>query len=266
MKVVWAPHVDYLRVVGRTAAEVDFIRNGHRWWRPGWYAQEKQHAQGHTMTIADAEAAARSWPQPWAASYHVTRVDLACDVVLPPGHRFTMDHRLLFTSRGRRKTEERGHEVVTLYVGSRESPVLLRIYAKSESSKVTERDRSTWKANGWNGRDTVWRVEYELHTKALPHTLALPGDVPTLWADCLARIRMCETPPRLCTQQNKARTHPWWLALGTARRYTRRRTELTKGLMEPRVAQLVAALDRLLVRGGHGTVELFLRRLAKLKS
>lgn len=174
-----------------------------------------------------------------------------------------MDHRLLFTGRGKRKSYEEQHQARSLYFGGRESPLMLRIYLKSESNNLTERDTNRWRENGWNGRDDVWRIEYEIHTKAIPKNTVIPGDVGVLWADCLARIRMCETPPRLHCEQNKCPTHPWWLSLGRAERRGRilSRVVLPPGRGELQAA--LAALDRLAARSGPGLLEAMMVRLQR---
>ena len=174
-----------------------------------------------------------------------------------------MDHRLLFTGRGRRTSIEQHHEARTLYLGGRESPLMLRIYLKSEAKNLTERDTNRWRENGWNGRDNVWRIEYELHTKAIPQGVELPRDIAPLWADCLARIRMCESPPRMHCEQNKCPTHPWWLSLGRAERRGRvlSRVVLPPGRGELQAA--MAALDRLAAKGGPGLLEAMMVRLQR---
>lgn len=215
-------------------------------------------------TIADAEAAARSWPQPWADAFHLTRVDVACDVTFVPTKGepsgFTEAHRELFTSRGTTQSIHKNNEMRTLYIGSRQSPVMLRIYLKSEH--CNERDRERWREHGWSGRTQVWRIEYEFHKRAIPQDITLPDDVGRMWSDGLARIRMCAVPPRTYCEQNKAPTHPWWKALGHPVRVTRRACDLAKP-DEATVKTLEAALDRLCVRGGAGVVPVLLRRLLR---
>jgi len=266
MRVVWAPHVDYVRVcTNAEPGECLFQERGTRWWRPGWWARRdvfEREGVTRVRCVADAEAAARSWPQAWALdSSHLTRVDIACDVT---GIAFTPEMRCLFTCRGSRNMIERGGELRTLYIGSRESPVMLRIYLKSVAKNLDERTREHWRANGWNGRSPVWRIEYELHSRALPKNTTLPRDVPALWADCLARIRMCSADPRTASKSNQRRvpTHPWWTALGQAERLTRRGGRPTAPLPAGDLARLEAALDRLAVSAG---VDYLPRLMARLK-
>jgi len=267
LRVVWQPHVDYVRAVGPgDPTEYGFVARAHRWWRPGWWAKaETDERTGKLRTVADAEAAARTWPQPFAAQMHLTRVDIACDIVLPHNQQFTMEHRIMFTGRGRRRTEEKKHDLRTMYIGGRESPVLLRIYDKTESNNLTERDRQHWRQNGWNGSSKVWRLEYEFHTKALPQNLELPRDTLALWSDGLARIRMCDVPPRTCCEQNKAPTNALWLSLGTAEKLTRRRCDLAVTTPEETVRRALDALDRIAVRGGVDMLERLVTRLRKMQ-
>lgn len=267
MRVVWPPHCDYIRVVTNAEpAECLFTERAGRWWRPGWWARREVFTREGTdrvRTVADAEAAARSWPQSWAlASSHMSRVDIACDVT---GIAFTPEMRCLFTCRGSLSLIERKGEMRTMYIGSRESPVMLRVYLKSEAPNLDERTRATWRAHGWNGRAPVWRVEYEFHTKALPRGTTLPRDVGLLWADGLARIRMCATDPRAASKSHRSRvpTHPWWLALGTAQRLTRRGGRPTAPLADAELARLDAALDRLAVAAGSVYLPRLMARLKR---
>ena len=142
---------------------------------------------------------------------------------------------------------------------------MLRIYLKSAANNIDERTRSTWRANGWNGRSPVWRIEYELHTKALPRGTSLPRDVPELWADCLARIRMCVQDPRTASRSNQRRvaTHPWWLGLGQAVRLTRRGGRKTAPMPDTELARMEAALDRLAVAAGADYLPRLMARLKR---
>ena len=267
---VWPPHIDYLRA---TAAghpqEHGFVPHGKRWWRPGWWAQVKtmnEKGGDRECTNADAEAAARSWPQPWTRDvFKLTRVDVACDIVLPHDQKFTVEDRVFFTGRGRRRIEEEKHGLQTLYIGGRKSPLILRIYCKSKDGMHTERDSAMWHANGWNGKSDVWRLEYEFHTRAIPKDLVLPRDTGMLWADALARIRMCAVPPRQYSQQNKAPTHPRWISLGRPSRRTRVKGELAPDLVELKTRQVVEALEKLTVRAGVALLPMMIARLSKLQ-
>lgn len=274
MRVVWPPHVDYLRCTGQgSAADAGFLLRQEpgkaaRWWRPGWWAVEQPTATCGTRYVADAEQAARVWPQAWSSECHLTRVDIACDVTFPGRTRgepagFTSAHRELFTGRGAKQVIEKRHELRTMYIGGRESPVMLRIYLKSR--RCNERDKMRWLEHGWNGRDEVWRIEYEFHRKALAGLadLHLPRDVPNLWADGLARIRMCAVPPRSYAEQCRAPTHPWWCALGSPRKLTRRAVDMTGAPNEPTMRELENALDRLMVRGGIASLPRLLSRLTR---
>lgn len=243
-----------------------FVERDGRWWRPGWWARRDAYVrEGVTRvrTVADAEHAARSWPQGWAdESAHLTRVDIACDVT---GIAFTPEMRCLFTCRGTRSMIEKRGDLRTLYIGSRESPVLLRIYLKSSAPNLEERTRSTWRQNGWDGRSPVWRIEYELHTRALPANTTLPRDVPVLWADCLARIRMCVSDPRAASASNRRRvpTHPWWVALGRPERLSRRGGRPVAPLADAELARLDRALDRLAVAAGPDYLARLMSRLRR---
>lgn len=150
----------------------------------------------------------------------------------------------------------------TMYIGSRESPVLLRIYLKSKSKNLKERERQTWQSNGWDGRSDVWRIEYEMHTKAIPRGTELPRDTSLLWGDCIRRIRMCECPPRQYSQQNKAPTHPWWKALGAPARVTRARSRVRRDDREG-LDDILRDLDALSARAGVMVMPLMLQHLHK---
>lgn len=200
---------------------------------------------------------------------HITRVDVCCDISIAshngePQH-FKQEHRHLFTYRGSGNDVIKRHEVATLYINSRESPVTLRIYKKSEL--CTAEDKAVWSKNGWKGED-VWRVEYEYHSKpsrkVIEDDFACPEDIGTLWSDGLARVRMCSVPPRTCSQQNKAPTHPWWSALGNAKRLTRRRGELTAVGISER-ARAMASLARLVDRVGHEMLPAFAGYVARMR-
>ena len=270
LRVVWPPHCDYLRAVADVRAEdAGFLQRKEpgkatRWWRPGWWAVEQPTATDAIRTVADAEHMARSWPQPWADAFHLTRVDVACDVVIPrvagQPSGFTIAHKDLFTGRGAKQVIEKKHALRTMYIGGRESPVMLRIYLKS--AKCTERDKNRWLENGWNGRDDVWRIEYEFHRKALP-ALSLPRDVMKLWCDGLARIRMCAVPPRSYAEQNRAPTHPWWQSLGQPRKLTRRAVDMAGPPSEATQVELLRALDRLAARGGGCFLAKMMERLER---
>lgn len=257
VRVLRRPSCDYLRVAGQVSpGECGFVKDErfpshmNRWWRPGWCGHLKALRNGVHTFIAWADRNARQWPQPWGERLHITRVDVCCDISISTHNRipqhFKQEHRHLFTYRGSGNDVFKKHEVATLYVNSRESPVTLRIYKKSEHCDSA--DKALWSANGWGGED-VWRVEYEYHNKVsrpvLPDNFSCPRDVAVLWADALARVRMCSVPPRSCSQQNKAPTHPWWVALGSAARLTRKRGELTATPQTER-ARLMASLARLL--------------------
>lgn len=286
LRVVWPPHCDYLRVSGPgiAASDAGFVPSQGRWWRPGWTAKEEARSEaqgGGIRTNADAEKHTFFWPQGWGDGpfpnvghgFHVTRVDVACDVVFvddagrnyrpgaAPG--FTLEHRLLFTGRGRRKTEETKHECTYLRLGSQESPVTLKIYRKTSAKNLDDRTREMWRRHGWNGQSDVWRIEYTFGAKALPRDVHIPRDVDALWADGLARIRMCAVPPRTCSQQNKAPTHPWWVALGRPRRLSRTRSDLPVVASEMTVRRAVEALDRLCVRSGVEVLPALLLRLQR---
>jgi hypothetical protein len=144
--------------------------------------------------------------------------------------------------------------------------VSLRIYLKS--ALCDDRDKRVWSANGWRGED-VWRVEFEYHHKrsrpVLPANFECPRDVDVLWSDALARIRMCECPPRTYSQQNKAPTHPWWTALGKAKRLTRRRGDLHLTPASEAERNL-ASLKRLVDRSGVDMLEVYVRHIIRSAS
>lgn len=255
LRIVWPPHVDYLRVVGDGApGDFGFQPRERRWWRPGWNAVERTGYHGRVQTWADAEPGSRWWPQAHALDMHPTRVDVACDVT---GGRdrhgrycsvtFNAACRTLFAGRGARTMVEKRGELCTLYLGSRVSPLMLRIYNKS-AGPHTDADCEVWRRHGWDGRTPVWRIEYEFHTRALAAwpDLQLPRDVGLLWADGLARIRMCDQPPTRYAEQNKAPTHPWWRALGDARRATRCRARGDVAEDEVKTTELMRRFGRLL--------------------
>lgn len=272
VRVVWQPHLDYLRCVVHTSAaegrwQVREDEGGRvTLWRPGWRAVERKLRSGQSVFLCDAERGARVWPQPWAETGHITRLDIACDVT---GVRFVAEDRMLFTCRGRRRLEERGHVAETIYLGSRESPLMLRIYNKTKH--CTPSDREVWRRNGWNGRDAVWRIEYEFHRKAIPEGIELPAAVPALWADALARIRMCTVVPTKCAEQNKAPTHELWLQLGAERTSAgRRAVRLTRRASPPprtdmTAKQAVDELSRLAERAGVGLYGVLVAHLRKLQ-
>lgn len=279
LRVVWPPHCDYLRCTtpGAVAEASGFIKRqdpgkGMRWWMPGWWAKEEPTGKGDGMrTNADAEAVARTWPQAWASAFHVTRVDIACDVVFKKGgpdtagmpRGFEFEHKDLFTGRGAKQTIEKMHRLKTLYLGGRESPVMLRIYMKFPGPKCTERDKSRWLEHGWNGRDEVWRIEYQFNRKAIPENLELPRDVGALWADGLARIRMCAVNPRTYSEQRHAPTHPLWRSLGQPRKLTRRALDLAGCPDEPTQAAVLRALDKLGIRAGVAFLPEMVARLQR---
>jgi len=274
IRVVWPPHCDYLRAVGDLRAEAaGFLQRKEpgkatRWWRPGWWAVEQPTAADSIRTVADAEHVARFWPQGWADEFHLTRIDVACDVVIPRrrGHPsgFTFAHKDLFTGRGAKQVIEKKHELRTMYIGGRESPLMLRIYMKSE--RCNERDKQRWLEHGWNGRDDVWRIEYEFHRKAIPDGVRVPQDVNALWADGLARIRMCAVPPRTYAEQNRAPSHEWWDALGAPRKLTRRAVDMAGPPSEAKAEELLRALDKLAARGGGCFVARMMERLERSAS
>lgn len=209
------------------------------------------------------------WPQPWGEQMHITRVDVCCDLSITTHNgmpqKFTQEHRALFTYRGSGNDVFKRHECETLYINSRESPVTLRIYKKSEL--CDRHDKAVWSANGWKGED-VWRVEYEYHNRpnrpVLEDGFTCPGGIPSLWSDGLARVRMCSVPPRTCSQQNKAPTHPWWLALGTAARHTRRRGELTAVAKTAR-ERAVASLKRLVDKNDPELLAVFAAHIGRMQ-
>ena len=272
LRVVWPPHVDYLRAVATVTAEAaGFVPRQDpgralRFWRPFWWAVEQPTGIGDgRRTVADAEVGGRTWPQPWAGDFHMTRVDIACDICIRPMKGqpmgFTTAHRELFTGRGAKQIFEKRHELRTMYIGGRESPVMLRIYKKTE--RCSERDKMRWLEHGWNGRDDVWRIEFEFHRKALPEGLELPRDVGALWADGLARIRMCAVNPRTFCEQNRAPTHPWWAALGQPAKLTRRAVDMAGPPREQTRAEILRALDKLAVRGGVALLDAMVSRLQR---
>lgn len=279
IRVVWPPHVDYLRAVGPGTPDVyGFARHpqqSHRWWRWGWWAQTMETEHG-VITCADAEAGSRTWPQPFSENMHLTRVDIACDITGGRSQdgrfevvKFLDTHRLMFAGRGRRTMEEVKGEARTIYIGSRTSPLMLRIYLKTAAKNLQERDRQVWLENGWDGRSEVWRIEYEFKRRAIsPFESAagfeLPAAMPAMWADALARIRMCAADPKSYCEQNKAPTHAWWKALGSPCRKTRpRRRDLTEASAE-RPERFLRDLDRLASRAGVPLLPLLVARLKRI--
>lgn len=253
------PRIDYLAVAGRaTAEECGFVpaltqRGRPSFWRPGWWAKEGK-VRGYTTLMAKADRGWMRWPVPWGDSLHPTRVDVCCDI---EGFTFTDGDRKLFTFRNpRSSTHYHGEDAETLYIGSLSShtTMLLRIYKKS--SKCTDQDRWGWALNGWSGGD-VWRIEYELHDRALGENLHVPECAMSLWSDGLARYRMCTTNPRTFIQQNMAPTHELWRQLGDPRKLTRRRAPLPPH----RDDAITRAFERLVARTPQGQLHDLLRRL-----
>ena len=275
VRVVRPPSCVYLKVCGAVSPQsVGFVPDarfpgGDRWWRPGWCGFLKLMGRSGVYNFeAWADKGKHVWPQPWGEHMHVTRVDVCCDIVLMSGNRkdtlqFTEHHRQFFTGRGSDRVYRRKHELRTMYINSRESPVSLRIYLKT--AKCDDRDKRIWSSHGWCGED-VWRVEYEFHHKrsrpVLPDSFECPRDIGVLWADALARVRMCEVPPRTCSQQNKAPTHPWWLALGRAKRLTRRRGELHV-TPASEAERNMASLKRLVDRSGVDMLDAYIRHIMR---
>lgn len=269
VRVVQPPRPDYLRVVGHGEPEdFGFTKRDNRYWRPGWWMVRRERDGRPPMLIADAaDKHAMTWPQPWGVEhFHVTRVDVCCDLT---GVTFREDHAVLFTHRGERTLHYNKHKLATVEIGRRKSPLMLRIYLKSKH--CTEDDRHRWARHGWDGSD-VWRIEYELHTRALPRDkrrqtlVALPEQVPVLWNDALARIRMCEQPPRGLSQQNKAKTAALWRALAIGQgvhgpvRMTRMQGDLPLPPIVDREA-VMASLHRLETRAGVAMLPMMIRKL-----
>jgi len=156
--------------------------------------------------------------------HRVTRCDVASDHL--PAERWTPESYRFFSSRARQKGFEAGvpktfapdtpqasavfgPRSFTLYLGKRGGEgAMLRVYLKTAQLAATAPKGSTspwfwhpitrlWKRAGWNGKDDVWRAEFEVPARML-HQLdggcarmssiqAL--DVHRLWAHCTQVMR-----------------------------------------------------------------------------
>lgn len=273
IRVVAGPRVDWLAVAGAVlGTEAGFVetvtpRGRPILWRPGvggagWWAKEyKRH--GRIILCAHTEKGGYVWPQDWIDEHgqvvtvmKPTRVDICCDI---EGFTFLQEHRSLFTMRTPHSSNHyHGVELETLNIGGDSAHVNMKLRIYNKTRECDERDRQQWAKNGWTGGD-VWRVEYQINERALPRELELPRDVDRMWADALARYRMCAVDPRTYSQQNKAPTHDVWTALGSARKLTRRRSAMPPPRDE---ARHLRSLERLMEAAGP---RLLPRLLAKLK-
>lgn len=269
--------VDYLSVLVEGPPEA----HGFRLVRSAMYNDGEWSAfaktvQGRQVTLAwlsgEACAKVNGHMSRWTVPVKITRIDVTRDVVGLP-----VNPALPYLFAGTRKKHKgwREHEErcgvcgscmrkrstqceqpvlrSTVYVGSTEAPMLLRIYTKWNPGEWLQ---NVWTYYGWNGcTEDVTRIEYQCRTRQAARaqwdgTLQdWQPAVHRLWDDALARYKLCSALPSLYRQANEAPMHPAWRAL--AHGDGPRRLQVPAPPRQPPDGQSVArAMERFALAGG----------------
>ena len=220
-RAVSATHIDTLGACGYTAkrgANWTPVK-GNMWKAGGWHCIKWNERTGLFTANAGSDVC---WTEQICADTlaegldsepELTRIDLCRDVVGLP-----VEAALILYFTGHRNDRARFEQNATgntVYIGSRESSLLLRIYEKWHPQKSKrpplERLVREWTAHGWTEREPVTRIEYECKRRMVERCM-VGRDAG--WNDCLARLRMLERPRHEYKKPSNAPTHPDWYALG----------------------------------------------------
>jgi len=229
---VGPPRIDAVTVMLPGDPEAHgFVLTSRNGWARGehWRGYPQTDATGYpwTRAVASAEICAafnpahREWA--WCGDARVTRVDVKRDCIGAPVWMELV--QWLAGARGQRGADEKPRKGNIVRAGSRESSVCLRIYMKSvQKDSLPRYLLEEWRRNGWKG-EAVTRVEFEFKKEAVEGLTVdtLEGAVGPLWADGLARLRLCARRPELYSQRNKAPTCEGWKRLGVMEKQERKR-------------------------------------------
>ena len=144
----------------------------------GAYERVRAWVERHLLPLLDGV------PPEGAPTWRVARLDLAADVagveVLPAD----LDR---FTTRARRRkghhpalaagatTNANGRRFTGFTFGRRGGPLYCRVYDTLDHKSADDPIREHWRANGWDGVQSVWRVEFEVRGEFLRAARTVDG-------------------------------------------------------------------------------------------
>lgn len=106
----------------------------------------------------------------------VSRLDLCCDFVTDFDW-LSVDPNA-WICRSNKRSEYREANALTGYVFGKSGDVLARLYDKTREIEVSDKGffKDIWKACGWDGQQTVWRIEYQMRHTFLKETYTANPD------------------------------------------------------------------------------------------
>jgi len=146
-------------------------------------------------------------------SSKVSRCDLCADFLIRGGltDRFIREHRVSHSDK--QSFHADGNRLETYYLGSKRSPIQLRIYDKAK--EIHEKSKKFWFKELWgvDELEDIWRVEFQLRRTALKQfgiegTETLKVKLPGLWRHLTTEWFSL----RIRDDSNTSRQsfHPWW--------------------------------------------------------